>query len=64
MYDALRDFMAADFQKAEGIGELRKAKETAAELAEMGMPVEKIARAVKVSVNQVREWLSEPLVMA
>ena len=71
MYDALRDFMAADFQKAEergvrqgvGIGELRKAKETATELAEMGMSVEKIARAVKVSVNQVEEWLSESLVM-
>ncbi len=88
MYDALRDFMAADFQKAEekgvargmrqgmrqgmqqgmqkgvGIGELRKAKETATELSHMGLPVEKIARAVKVSVKQVEEWLSESLVMA
>lgn len=84
MYDALRDFMAADFQKAEekgvargmqqgmqqgmqkgvGIGELRKAKETATELSHMGLPVEKIARAVKVSVKQVEEWLSESLAMA
>ena len=68
MYDALRDFMAADFQKAEekgvGIGELRAKRETAAELSGMGLPVEKIAKAVKVSVKQVEEWLSEPLVMA
>ncbi len=68
MYDALRDFMAADFQQAEekgvGIGELRRARETTSELAEMGLPVEKIAKAVKVSVKQVEEWLSEPIVMA
>ena len=76
MYDALRDFMAADFQKAEekgiaqgieqgvGIGELRKARETATELFGMGLSVEKIAKAVKVSVQQVEEWLSESFVMA
>ncbi len=84
MYDALRDFMAADFQMAEekgiargmqqgmqqgmekgvGIGELRKARETANELSAMGLPVEKIARAVKVSVKQVEEWLSDSLVTA
>ena len=76
MFDALREIMAADFQKAEekglaqgmqkgvGIGELRAKRETAAELSGMGLPVEKIAKAVKVSVQQVEEWLSEPLVMA
>ena len=80
MYDALRDFMAADFQKAEekgiargmqqgmekgiGIGELRAKRETATELSGMGLSVEKIAKAVKVSVKQVEEWLSDSLVMA
>ena len=68
MFDALREIMAVDFQKAEekgvGIGELRAKRETAAELSGMGLPVEKIAKAVKVSVQQVEEWLSEPLVMA
>ena len=80
MFDALREIMAADLQKAEekgiargvrqgmeqgvGIGELRAKRETATELSGMGLPVEKIAKAVKVSVQQVEEWLSEPLVMA
>ena len=76
MYDALRDFMAADFQKAEekgiargmekgvGIGELRKAKATAKKLSKIGMPIDKIAGIVDVSVQQVEEWLSDSLVMA
>ena len=64
MYDALRDFMAADFQKAENVGELRAKRETATELSGMGLPVDKIAKAVKVSVKQVEEWLSDSLVMA
>ena len=80
MYDALRDFMAVDFQKAEekgiaqgmqqgmekgvGIGELRKAKATAKKLSKIGMPIDKIAGIVDVSVQQVEEWLSDSLVMA
>ena len=46
------------------IGAERAKRETAAELSGMGLPVEKIAKAVKTSVKQVEEWLSEPLVMA
>ena len=84
MYDALRDFMAADFQKAEekgleqgmrqgleqgvekgvGIGELRAKRATAEKLSKIGMSKEKIAGIVEVSLRQVEEWLSEPLVMA
>ncbi len=45
-------------------GERQKARETATELSRMGLPVEKIAKAVKVSVRQVEEWLSESLMMA
>lgn len=80
MYDALRDFMAVDFQRAEekglaqgmrrgieqgvGIGELRAKKATAEKLSKIGMSKEKIAGIVDVSLRQVEEWLSESLVMA
>ena len=39
-------------------GEMKKAKEMAFSLAEMGIPVEKIAQAAKVSAQVVAEWLS------
>ena len=72
MYDALRDFMAADFQKAEekgvrqgvSIGELCTKKTTAARLSRRGNSVDDIADILNVSVQQVEEWLSESLVMA
>lgn len=40
-------------------GEMKKAKETVYELHDMGMPDEKIARAVKVSMDVLQEWLAE-----
>ncbi len=40
-------------------GELKKAKETALSLAEMGLPVDKIAEAVKISRDKVEEWMKE-----
>ena len=45
----------------EGIekGEMVKAKEITHSLGEMGMPAEKIAQAVKMSVSVVQEWLNE-----
>ena len=44
----------------EGIreGELKKAREMSLSMADMGIPVEKIAGAARVSVELVREWLS------
>ena len=42
-------------------GELKKAKETALSLAEMGLPVEKIAKAVNHDVNEVQKWIDENL---
>ena len=42
-------------------GERKKAKETARSLAEMGLPVEKIAKAVTYSVEEVRKWIDEIL---
>ncbi len=72
MFDALREIMAADFQKAEekgvrqgvGIGELRKARETAIKLSSRGNSIGDIADILNVSAQQVEEWLSESMVMA
>ena len=46
---------------AQGIaqGKLESQKETVKSLAEIGMAVEDIAKAMKVSAEQVQEWLSE-----
>lgn len=41
-----------------GIGEMKKAKEMALSLAEMGVSIDKIAQAAKVSIELVQEWLS------
>lgn len=40
-------------------GELKKAKETAFSLAEMGFAVDKIAQAVKISAETIQKWLDE-----
>lgn len=50
------------YKEGEAVGEARgemKAKqETAFELADMGLPAEKIAKAVKVNLETVKGWLS------
>ena len=40
-------------------GEWKKAKETALSMAEDGMDVERIARLIKVSEDDVRKWMDE-----
>ena len=40
-------------------GELRKAREITISLDKMGLSADKIAQAVKVSTDTVRQWLSE-----
>ena len=40
-------------------GKMEQAKETAYELRDMGLPDEKIARAVKVSMDMLQEWFAE-----
>ncbi len=47
---------SAGWQDGVKEGEMRKARETAYELADMGLPVEKIAKAVKVSLETVQKW--------
>ena len=66
------EFMCREMEQiySEGIesgmekGELKKAKETALSLAEMGLSVDKIAQAVKISVDTVQEWLKESMSVA
>ena len=45
-------------------GELEKAKDMAIRLADMGVPVEKIAKAAKVTVDMVTLWLDNRTVTA
>lgn len=58
-------FMCREMEQiySEGIesGEMQKAKETAIALAEMGLPAEKIARAVKIGVDIVQKWIDESM---
>ena len=46
-------------ESGEKRGELKAKKETALSLAEMGLPVEKIAKAVNHNVNEVQKWIDE-----
>ena len=43
-------------------GEQKKAKETVLALAEMKMPIEQIAQAVKVTIEVVQSWIGENMV--
>lgn len=63
MCEALRQLMwddiQAEVQKGRQEGMLRRSRETAYELCDMGLPVEQIAKAVKVSIETVQEWFAE-----
>ena len=48
-------------ESGEKRGELKAKKETVLSLAEMGLPVEKIAKAVNHNVNEVQKWIDENL---
>ena len=54
----MQDEIADEVREAQRDGEMKKAKETAITLASMGMPAEKIAEAVKVSLKMVEEWIA------
>ena len=47
------------YNRGVSAGEMRKARDTAYELHDMGMSGEQIARAVKVSIDTIQEWLAE-----
>ena len=40
-------------------GEMKKAKEIAYKLQDMGLPIDKISYAVEVDIDTIREWLAE-----
>ena len=48
-------------ESGEKRGELKAKKETALSLAEMGLPAEKIAKAVNHNVKDVQKWIDETL---
>ena len=50
---------AAGEARGEARGEMKAKQETTIELADMGLPVEKIAKAVKVAPEMVKGWLSK-----
>ena len=51
-------------ESGEKRGELKKAKETALSLAEMGLLDDKIAKAVNHDVNEVQKWIDENMCVA
>ena len=51
-------------ESGEKRGELKAKKETALSLAEMGLPVEKISKAVNHNVNEVQKWIDENMCVA
>ena len=46
-------------QRGVEIGEMRAKKDAAQSLADMGLPAEQIAKAVKVSLLLAKQWISE-----
>ena len=54
-----RKLRKAEFEAGVEEGEIRKAKETALILQEMGLPIEEITRAVNMKEETVREWLEK-----
>lgn len=40
-------------------GEMKKAKEIAYKLQDMGLPIDKISYAVEVDIDTIREWFAE-----
>ena len=47
------------FLRGEQSGELKKARETALTLLDMGMPAEQIAKAVNLSIETVQNWIAK-----
>ena len=61
MCHAMEKIYSEGMESGEKRGELKAKKETALSLAEMGLPVEKIAKAVNHNVKDVQKWIDETL---
>ena len=58
--EGMTDGIEIGEKNGEKRGELKKAKETALSLAEMGLPIEKIAKAINMNVYDVQKWIEKP----
>ena len=58
MQDEIADEVREAQREGQREGEMKAKRETALTLASMGMPAEKIAEAVKVSLKMVQEWIA------
>ena len=61
MCHEMEKIYSEEMESGEKRGELKAKKETALSLAEMGLPVEKIAKAVNHNVKDVQKWIDETL---
>ena len=61
MCNEMEKIYSEGMESGEKRGELKAKKETVLSLAEMGLPVEKIAKAVNHDVNEVQKWIDETL---
>ena len=61
MCHEMKKIYSEGMESGEKRGELKKAKETALSLAEMGLSVEKIAKAVNHNIKDVQKWIDETL---
>ena len=64
MCEALKMLMWDEIEDEVQKGIQKQARETAYELHDMGMPADKIARVVKVSLETVQKWFAERAVPA
>ena len=64
MQDEIADEVREAEIRAQRNGEMKAKQETALTLASMGMPAEKIAEAVKVSLKIVQEWIAGGMSLA
>ena len=55
MNEIMKEFYEKGYEK----GKLQKAKSMSIKLAEMGMPVEQIAKVAKYDTETVKNWLNE-----
>ena len=53
------EFMCHEMEQICSEGIEKSKRETVLSLTEMGLPVEKIAKAVKLSVQEVQKWINE-----
>ena len=61
MCSEMEKIYSEGMESGEKRGELKAKKEIALSLAEMGLPVEKIAKAVNHNVKDVQKWIDETL---